>query len=173
MRTALLLGAALAAQCGKGSAMRAIRSHLARGATGPAMSDRAAATRAQPAARGDAPAAAERTELEGTLPGQVISTLYPAGKRVVYGLLTEDVDPASVPDEAERARRREEAAASLTNIDAQERERRRVIGLLGMVGTGLYASGLLALRAGPAARASVALPLALALGYLESAETGL
>ena len=58
-------------------------------------------------------------------------------------------------------------------LDDAERERRRTVGQLGLAVTGAAAGGLLLFRAGPAARASLFLPLALSLGYLESANTGL
>jgi len=142
-----------------------------------AMSDTQAAANAKAAAamsntQAAAPAVVVPA-LEESLPGQVISAMFPAGKRVVNGVFTEDVDPSSVPDEVERERRRSLAATAKQNIDAAERERRQLIGQAGAICTVLYAGGLLAVGAGPAARATVFFPLALSVGFLESASSGL
>jgi hypothetical protein len=119
------------------------------------------------------PTSAPAAGLEESLPGQVISAMFEPGRRVVYGVFTEAVEAASIPDEAERTRRREAAAETLTNIDDAERERRRTVGQVGLAVTGMAASGMLLFRAGPAARATLFFPLAFSLGYIESANTGL
>jgi hypothetical protein len=94
-------------------------------------------------------------QLEESLPGRVVSSLYAPGKRVAYGVPLEDVDGSTISDDDERARRRTRAAEAQTNIDEAERERRRTVGTIGMLGTGLYAGGLLASRACPSATCSL------------------
>ena len=57
----------------------------------------------------------------------VFKQLYPGGgvKRIKWGVFKEDVDASSVTTtEDEQAELREQAACSLTNIDADERARR-------------------------------------------------
>jgi hypothetical protein len=73
----------------------------------------------------------------------------------------------------ERARRREVAASSLTNIDAAERQRRQLAGTAMSVATGALAVSLLAAHAAPLTRVAIAPPLFLAYGYLASAREGL
>ena len=68
---------------------------------------------------------------------------------------------------------RDAAASSLTNIDADERERRALVGKV----TGAFCVALavaqISTGAPPGARAVMALPLFFALGFTGSAETGL
>ena len=95
------------------------------------------------------------------------------GKKIVWGPFPTDVDPACVPDADERARRRERAAAELTNIDADERQRRLIAsGAFGAVTVAL-AAGLLGFHAPALARVAIGPPLFLTYGYFESYQTGL
>ena len=95
------------------------------------------------------------------------------GKKIVWGPFPTDVDPACVPDDDERARRRERAAAELTNIDADERQRRLIAsGAFGAVTVAL-AAGLLGFHAPALARVAIGPPLFLTYGYFESYQTGL
>ena len=105
----------------------------------------------------------------------VFKNLFPGGsnKQIFFGVLQREVDPASVPAPEEQARRREEAAASLTNIDAAERERRMLAGGVGALFTAALAAGLLAADVAPLVRAAIAPPLFLSYGYVASARTGL
>jgi len=105
----------------------------------------------------------------------LFSTLFPGGsnRQIFFGVLQREVDPTAVPDAAERARLREQAAVDLTNIDAAERERRRVAGGALAVGTAALAVGLLASEASALARLAIAPPLFLSYGYLRSAQEGL
>jgi hypothetical protein len=106
---------------------------------------------------------------------QLFSSLFQggSGKRIAWGVLQQDVDPAAVPDADERARRREVAASSLTNIDAAERQRRQLAGTAMSIATGALAVSLLAAHAAPLTRVAIAPPLFLAYGYLASAREGL
>ena len=70
-------------------------------------------------------------------------------------------------------RRRERAAADLTNIDADERQRRLIAsGAFGAVTVAL-AAGLLGFHAPALARVAIGPPLFLTYGYFESYQTGL
>lgn len=112
--------------------------------------------------------------------GDVVSNLFsrllfPGGsrKQIFFGVLQRAIDPAAIPSEEERARRRGQAAADLVNIDDAERERRRLAGTaLGCV-TAVFAIWLLASHAGALARLAIAPPLFVSYGYLQSAEQGL
>jgi len=95
------------------------------------------------------------------------------GKRIVWGVLTEEVDRASVPDAAEREARRARAAAELTNIDDDERARRGKAGAVGSLLTAVLGVALLATHADAAARLAILPPVYLSLGYLASAREGL
>ena len=105
----------------------------------------------------------------------VISTAFQAGsgRRIAWGVLTEEVDPASVPSDAERQALRDTAAANLVNIDQDERDRRRVAGTALSVATAALAIGLLAVHADAVTRAATLPPVFLASGFLASAEEGL
>lgn len=96
-----------------------------------------------------------------------------SGKQIFFGVLQRDVDPSSLPSEEEQARRRQEAAASLTNIDMDERERRKVAGSAFAVVTAALAVWMLATDIAPLARAAIGPPLFLSYGYLKSYEEGL
>lgn len=88
-------------------------------------------------------------------------------------MLQTPVDLETVPSEEERARRREVAAAQLTNIDTDERERRKLAGGAMSVVTAALAAYLLASHAPTLSRAAIAPPLFLSYGFLASARTGL
>ncbi|KAG8469288.1 hypothetical protein KFE25_007806 [Diacronema lutheri] len=60
---------------------------------------------------------------------------FPVGRRIKYGLFTDTVEPASIPDEAERRRLREQAAADMAVIGADERQRRSAVGYAGGAAT--------------------------------------
>lgn len=101
--------------------------------------------------------------------------LFPAGqgKKIAWGVMQRDVDPLAVPSEAVRAELRAAAARDLMNIDAVERERRRLAGTAFGALTAAVAAALLALDVGPLARLAIAPPLFLTYGYLASAREGL
>eukprot|EP00471_Norrisiella_sphaerica_P007292 CAMPEP_0184481050 /NCGR_PEP_ID=MMETSP0113_2-20130426/2601_1 /TAXON_ID=91329 /ORGANISM="Norrisiella sphaerica, Strain BC52" /LENGTH=175 /DNA_ID=CAMNT_0026859949 /DNA_START=78 /DNA_END=605 /DNA_ORIENTATION=+ len=95
------------------------------------------------------------------------------GKKIAFGVLTQDVDEKKIPSEDEQKRLREQASRDLTNIDADERERRRAVGnFLNLFSVGLGAA-MVVLPVPPLARLGVAVPLLFAEGYLKSADTGL
>ena len=97
---------------------------------------------------------------------------FAEGKKVVFGVLTTDVE--DVPDEATRAARREEAARALTNIDEEERGRRRVVGNVMLAASAVIAAALYAKGVGGFARfITVFFPFNLGLGYYKSAQSGL
>ncbi|KAJ1456757.1 hypothetical protein M885DRAFT_517199 [Pelagophyceae sp. CCMP2097] len=97
------------------------------------------------------------------------------GKRVVFGVMTEEVGPVDMSSAAVAARStlRASAAASLTNIDDDERARRaNVAAVLGVVTLALAAYFVQA-HAGALERLAVLPFVALSLGYYESAREGL
>mmetsp|Transcript_46643 Transcript_46643/g.122485 ORF Transcript_46643/g.122485 Transcript_46643/m.122485 type:complete len:261 (-) Transcript_46643:640-1422(-) len=96
-----------------------------------------------------------------------------SGKRIFFGVLQQDVVAETVPDAEERAVRRAVAARELTNIDAEERARRRLAGTAFSGITVLLAFGLLATQAAPLSRVAIAPPLFLSYGFLASAREGL
>ena len=96
---------------------------------------------------------------------------FDEGRSVVFGVLSTEVADAPAP--AEQARRRELAAASLTNIDDAERDRRGAVAVVGGAATLAYAASLVANHASFAGRLSVFPLLALSLGYYESKKEGL
>lgn len=98
---------------------------------------------------------------------------FPVGRRIKYGLFTDTVEPASIPDEAERRRLREQAAADMAVIGADERQRRSAVGYAGGAATVAAAAWLLASHASPVARAALIAPIWLFLGYIDSGRTGL
>lgn len=103
---------------------------------------------------------------------------FKEGRRVKWGVLSEEVDEASLATgadaDAARAALRAEAAASLTNIDAAERERRKLAGSAGAALTlALGAAMVGPLHAGATARLAIFFPAALSFGYLESSRAGL
>ena len=101
--------------------------------------------------------------------------LFPggSGKKIFFGVLQVDVDPADAPTEEERERRQAAAAEALTNIDLPERERRRLAGGVLSVLTAALAAALLATDAPAATRIAIGPPLFLSYGYLRSAQQGL
>ena len=106
----------------------------------------------------------------------VFKQLYPSGgvKRIKWGVFKEDVSSSSVTTtEEEQAALRDEASASLTNIDADERARRGKAGTAFGIACALIAAVQLATGAPPAQRAIMAVPLFLGLGFKGSEATGL
>lgn len=101
--------------------------------------------------------------------------LFPGGskKQIFFGVLQRDVESSAVPSEDERARLRASAATELTNIDAAERDRRRMAGGAFALFSAALAAGLLGSHVAPLTRAAIAPPLFLAYGFLASAQTGL
>lgn len=137
--------------------------------------------RATSAAPSAAPGSASAASVAGGAPAgfdpvaTVMSALFPAGKgsKIAWGVLQQAVEPAAVPSDEERARRRDAAAAQLVNIDGDERERRKRAGLAFLALSAALAGALLATGAGAAARGAVAPPLFLAVGFLASWREGL
>jgi glutaredoxin 3 len=105
----------------------------------------------------------------------LFSTLFGggSGKRIWFGVLQQQVDPGTVPTDTVRAERRATAAAALTNIDDDERERRRLAGSVLGVLTAAIAVGMVAGDASALTRAAIAPPLFLSYGFLMSAREGL
>jgi len=101
--------------------------------------------------------------------------IFPAGsgKKIWFGVFKQDVVDSEVPTDAERAALRAKAAEQLTNIDAAERERRKLAGTALGAATGLLAVGLLVAEAPTLTRFAIAPPLFLSYGFLASAEEGL
>jgi hypothetical protein len=98
---------------------------------------------------------------------------FKEGKKVVWGVFSEDVDPSSVPSRAEQSARRSEAAAELTNIDDEERARRGKAAIALSIPTVAYIIWLVSTHAGIGSRLTV-LPLVfLAYGFYESSRVGL
>ncbi|CAE8629829.1 unnamed protein product [Polarella glacialis] len=97
--------------------------------------------------------------------------------RVKWGVLKEAVDEASVdrsPEaESRRAELRATAATSLVNIDDEERARRRIAGLAFAAFAFVLSAYLLWTQAAWYSRAGVFPVIALAYGFLLSAEEGL
>lgn len=77
------------------------------------------------------------------------------------------------PSEAEAAALRAAAAEELVNISDEERERRRVAGIVLSVLTASLAAALLNAHVPPTTRFAIAPPVFLSLGYLASAREGL
>ena len=104
----------------------------------------------------------------------VFKQLYPSGgvKRIKWGVFKEDVTRVTTTEE-EQAALRDEASASLTNIDADERARRGRAGTAFGIAAALLAAVQLATGAPPAQRAIMAVPLFLGLGFKGSEATGL
>ena len=94
------------------------------------------------------------------------------GKRIKWGVFKEDVGAVATSPEEQEALR-DAAACALTNIDADERERRALVGKV----TGAFCVALavaqLSTGAPAGARAVMALPLFFAFGFTASAKTGL
>lgn len=98
---------------------------------------------------------------------------FAPGKRVVFGVLSEDVDAATVPAAAEQDARRAAAAAALTNIDDDERARRATVAAVGGLATLAYGAFLVATHASAVGRLTAFPLIALSFGYAESARAGL
>ena len=97
------------------------------------------------------------------------------GQRIKFGVFKEDIDPNEDPvDPSLAARRRAKAAEDLTNIDDDERARRRKVGYAGTTVT-LALSAFLPLAGVPLAGrfAGEIFPVFLSLGFLLSAQEGL
>lgn len=107
--------------------------------------------------------------------GSMFSTLYGSreGKRIVWGVFQTSVGESTVPSAPVQLARREAAAQDLVNIDADERTRRRVAGVvlgaftlaLGIFLSGSHVDTFTKLAIGP--------PLFLSVGFYASAREGL
>lgn len=97
---------------------------------------------------------------------------FQVGRRVKFGLFSEPVDQATTSP-AEQAQRRRRAAETLTNIDDDERDRRRTVGLTLSVASIFAAAALVQAKADFGTRLAIAPLVWFALSYLESARTGL
>lgn len=95
-----------------------------------------------------------------------------ADKSIHFGVFTRDVDPAAIPSDEERARRRSVAARELAVIDDEERGRRMMVGTAASAATAAAAAAQLALGASRLERVSLAIPLFFAIGFVGSAKTG-
>jgi hypothetical protein len=94
------------------------------------------------------------------------------GKRIKWGVFKEDVGEVTVSESESRAAR-DAAAASLTNIDGDERARRGLVGRVFVGVTLAIAAAQIATHQPASARAVIALPLFFAVGFLGSEKTGL
>ena len=94
------------------------------------------------------------------------------GKRIKWGVFKEDVGEVTVSESESRAAR-DAAAASLTNIDGDERARRGLVGRVFAGVTLAIAAAQIATHQPASARALIALPLFFAVGFLGSEKTGL
>ena len=94
------------------------------------------------------------------------------GKRIKWGVFKEDVGEVTVSESESRAAR-DAAAASLTNIDGDERLRRGLVGRVFAGVTLAIAAAQIATHQPASARAVIALPLFFAVGFLGSEKTGL
>jgi hypothetical protein len=94
------------------------------------------------------------------------------GKRIKWGVFKEDVGEVTVSESESRAAR-DAAAASLTNIDGDERARRGFVGRVFAGVTLAIAAAQIATHQAASARAVIALPLFFAVGFLGSEKTGL
>ena len=93
-------------------------------------------------------------------------------KKIVYGVFTADV--TDIPSDDERARRREAAAASLTNIDDEERARRNLVGTIALIASFGLAVLLYARGVGGVQRfLYIFFPFNLGLGFYRSGQNGL
>jgi hypothetical protein len=95
------------------------------------------------------------------------------GKQIYYGVFQRDAPASATKSEEARARARDEAAKTLTNIDAEERGRRMEVGKAAGAATAALAAAQLALGATRVERLAIAVPLFFALGFVGSAKTGL
>jgi hypothetical protein len=95
------------------------------------------------------------------------------GKQIYYGVFQRDAPASATKSEEARARSRDEAAKTLTNIDAEERGRRMEVGKAAGAATAALAAAQLALGATRVERMAIAVPLFFALGFVGSAKTGL
>ena len=142
-----------------------------RAATPRAATPRAArATRAAPR-RAATPTRATRDDRARDL----FAKLYRGGggKQIYYGVFQRDAPASATKSEEARARARDEAAKTLTNIDAEERGRRMEVGKAAGAATAALAAAQLALGATRVERLAIAVPLFFALGFVGSAKTGL
>jgi len=95
------------------------------------------------------------------------------GKQIYYGVFQRDAPASATKSSDARARSRDEAAKTLTNIDAEERGRRMEVGKAAGAATAALAAAQLALGATRVERLAIAVPLFFALGFVGSAKTGL
>ena len=97
-----------------------------------------------------------------------------APTRIVWGVFKSKIDEEELPSAEESAARREAAAASLTNIDGDERERRKLASIVFSAGTAGLAVALPLLSVPLASRmAALLFPTFLSLGFYRSYEEGL
>ena len=113
-------------------------------------------------------------QLKDSPMAKVIREQFKEGKRVTFGVLQQDVDPAQVPDAETRKQLIAEASSSLTNIDSAERDRRKNVGLAALgVAVAVYAA-LLAFKANFWMRlVGIYVPSAVAAGFIKSSQEGL
>lgn len=103
-----------------------------------------------------------------------IDSGFKEGKSIVWGVFQRDLDDGKIPDVEERESRRAAAAKELTNIDSEERDRRRTAGNVGAVLSAALYAGLLYKEASPITLSlAMFFPVALSWGFLDSARTGL
>lgn len=105
----------------------------------------------------------------------LFAKLYPSGtgKSIYYGVFQRDARAGERKSDDERRKLRDDAAVNLTNIDADERGRRMVVGKAAGALTAAVAVAQTALGATRVERLCVAIPLFFALGFAGSAKTGL
>ena len=119
---------------------------------------------------------ATRNDDDNDAIGRVFSKLYKensTGKSIVYGVFQRDVDENDRVSDDEAASRRAEAARTLTNIDAKERQRRMNVGLVAWALTATLVATQTLTHAPRIERLAVVVPLFFALGFVGSAKSGL
>ena len=103
-----------------------------------------------------------------------MSKMFKPGKSIVYGVFQKDVDQTQLPDAATRAELVERASSQLTNIDQQERDRRRFVGVSAAATSLAIYSGMLYFNVGFLFRLlGMYFPVSLAAGFLQSSREGL
>jgi hypothetical protein len=103
-----------------------------------------------------------------------VEEIYQNGKSLAFGIFQTDVDECLVPPEAVQESLRKKASEQLVNIDENERERRRFVGLMSLLVTVAGYSALNIEHGSLLAKAvCLYIGISFSLAYLRSAELGL
>lgn len=103
-----------------------------------------------------------------------VEEIYQNGKSLAFGIFQTDIDECLVPPEAVQESLRKKASEQLVNIDENERERRRFVGLMSLLVT-VASYSALNIEHGSFLVKAVCLYIGISfsLAYLRSAEFGL